>query len=144
MPSVLYTAVNEYAEESDPLAARAVGWPVHHAASGAAVRAMPKGTFLQRGNHQRITYGHVPGLAPPSKGSRWHSDPQLGPAFASTSGDSFKLGRAGEGGAIYAVRASQQEPKRCKHGEQLEEAQRRPSAAHKQLVPEKELFRSSR
>lgn len=68
MPSVLYTAVNEYAEESDPLAARAVGWPVHHAASGAAVRAMPKGTFLQRGNHQCITYGHVPGLAPPRRG----------------------------------------------------------------------------
>lgn len=43
-----------------------------------------------------------PWPGPPSKGSHWHSDPQLGPAFASTSGDSFKLGRAGEGGAIYA------------------------------------------
>lgn len=55
------------------------------------------------------------------------------------SGDSSKLGRDGED-PIHAARPSQQEPKYSKHGEQLEEAQLRPSTTHKQLVPEKELF----
>lgn len=105
MPSVLYIAVNEYAEEMDPLATRAAGRSVHGAALGAAVRANPQrdvfcgtATISASGTDTSLA---LPPPPPPKKGNGWQLDPELGSAFASTSGDSFKLGRGGVEGSHF-------------------------------------------
>lgn len=92
MPSVLYIAVNEYAEETDPLATRAVGRPVHRSKSSLQRDVL---AGWQPPVHQVQTR---PWPWPPRKGSHWQSDLELEPAFSSTSGDSFKLGRGLRGG----------------------------------------------
>lgn len=123
MPSVLYVAVNERAEETDPVSRGAV---LLQEPQQDPQDPSPKGLSCSTASR----YGHIPGL-----------DPQGGDSLPVRQRQKTALNWEGmEEEPISAAGPSQRELKHCKLGEWLEEAQPRPRARHKHLRPEKVLF----